>query len=198
MSFLLGCLFAYLLGGVPFSLLLVRLLAGVDLRTIGSGNVGATNASRAFEKPWRLPVFLAVYLLDTAKGFVPAWWFAAWFGGPGAAPVVYGACAIVGHCASPYLRFRGGKGVATATGVMLALDPFALLCGLAAFFAVLGLTRQVFLGSLALGVALAAAIVLRDPATAFGARLPVTVFGLAVMLLLFFTHRGNLRKMVRR
>ena len=109
MSFPLACLLAYLLGGVPFALLLVRWFAGVDVRTLGSGNVGATNASRAFGPKARLPIFALIYVLDGAKGFVPAFFGPELVDGPGNAAVWLGACAVLGHCASPILGFRGGR-----------------------------------------------------------------------------------------
>src|SRR5688572_12098919 len=99
MELIIGCIAAYFLGSIPFALLLVRWFVGVDLRQIGSGNVGATNASRAFGKAGRIPMFLLIYLLDFLKGFLPAQ-----FGpdllsmGPSlGAPVLFGACAILGH-----------------------------------------------------------------------------------------------------
>jgi len=197
MTLALGCLCAYVLGGVPFALLVVRLLLGVDVRRIGSGNVGATNASRAFNsRGGRLGSFLLIYLLDAAKGFVPAWF------GPGLlhsdtgplAAVLLGAAAILGHVFTPFLQFRGGKGVATATGVLLALDWPAALAAFAVFFVVRALTGQVFFGSLALGLALAGAVVAFHPGDAFGGRLPITVLGVVLAAFLFWTHRHNLRQ----
>jgi glycerol-3-phosphate acyltransferase PlsY len=192
--FALACLLAYLLGAIPFALLLVRLAKGIDVRKVGSGNVGATNASRAFQGPARLAVFLLIYALDFAKGFLPALYGPELADRPPASAAVWlGACAVVGHCASPFLKLRGGKGVATTTGVVAAIEPLALLVGLAAFAAVLVWTKRVFLGSLALGVAVALAIPLREPATAFGARGAATAFGAAVAALFVYTHRSNLR-----
>lgn len=192
-----GCLCAYLLGGVPFAYLAVRLCKGTDLRTIGSGNVGATNASRAFEgKAARISAFLAIYLLDAAKGFAPVWWGPQLVGAqdPVSAGVALGAAAILGHVFTPYLRFRGGKGVATACGVLLALDWMALLVALAAFFVVRFATGQVFFGSIALGFGLAAGAIALHPDEAFGSRLPVTVMAVVLALFLLWTHRSNLRK----
>ena len=196
MVFALGCILAYLIGGIPFALVLVRVLLKVDVRTLGSGNVGATNASRAFGPKAKLPMFVLIYLLDTAKGFVPAFFGPALFGGPAGSAVLLGACAVLGHCASPYLGFRGGKGVATTTGVVLAVEPVALLVALVVFFAVFGATRVVALGSLALGLALPLAAILRDPGTAFEARLPISLFCLVIAGFLFFTHRSNLANML--
>lgn len=202
MTLALGCLAAWVLGGIPFGLVLVRLFLGVDIRTIGSGNVGATNASRAFSKRVRLPVFFLIYLLDFAKGFLPAFFGPALLGLTGAgeltAAVLLGASAVVGHCASPFLKLRGGKGVATTTGLFAAVELYPLLLALGVFGLVLGVTRQVYLGSLALGLALAGAVILRDPATAFDARLPVSIAALVAALFLFWTHRSNIRKALAR
>ncbi|MCA8955963.1 MAG: glycerol-3-phosphate acyltransferase [Planctomycetes bacterium] len=200
MAFVLGLAVAYLIGSIPFALLMVRWVAGVDVRTIGSGNVGATNAARAFGKRGRLPAFLAIYLLDFAKGYLPAQF------GPGLCgaehgllgPVLFGAAAILGHCTSPFLRFRGGKGVATSTGVFCVLTPAVLGVALLVFLAVFAATRQVFLGSLAIGLTLVIGTVVEDPSGAFGPRLPLTVFSSAVALFLVYTHRSNIRKFLTR
>ena len=200
MMLTLGLLAAYFLGSVPFALLTVRALAGVDVREIGSGNVGATNASRAFGKRMRLPVFLLIYLLDCSKGLLPTVF------GPGLCglstdlshQLLLGSAAILGHCTSPFLGFRGGKGVATTTGVVACLVPYVLVAAMAAFFLVLGITRQVFLGSLAIGLTLAGGVIVQDPSTAFGVRWPLTLFCSAVAVFLFYTHRSNIQKMMTR
>src|SRR5262245_27601292 len=193
---LAGCLCAYLFGGVPWALLVVRLCKGVDLRAIGSGNVGATNARRAFATArGRLLAFCGIYLLDAGKGFVPAWLGPAAVGGDAAlAGALLGAGAIVGHVFSPYLGLRGGKGVATATGVLLALDWLVALCAIGTFFVVLATTRRVFFGSLALGLALPAAAILLHRGDAFTARMPITLLCCACALFLLWTHRSNLQK----
>ncbi len=192
----LGCLAAFLLGAVPFAFLVVRACKGVDLRTLGSGNVGATNASRAFAgKGARLAAFLGIYLLDASKGFAPAWWGPGLLGlaGPGPA-VLLGASAVLGHVFTPYLRWKGGKGVATACGVLLALDWQALLVALLVFFVVRRLTGEVFFGSIALGGALAVATIALHPQDAFAARWPITALCLLLAAFLVWTHRSNLRK----
>lgn len=196
MAIVLAIFCAWILGGIPFGLVLVRVFRGVDIRTIGSGNVGATNASRAFGRA-RIPFFLLFYVLDFLKGFVPAQWFPAWFlpdAGVGSA-VGVGAAAILGHCFSPFLRLRGGKGVATTTGVFASLEPLALGIALLVFFAALGVTRRVFAGSLALGVALAVAVIAREPSTAFTERVAVTLLALCAAAFLVWTHRGNLARL---
>lgn len=196
MALALACVAAYSLGGIPFGLILARAFAGVDIRAIGSGNVGATNAARAFaSRRTRLAMFVLIYLLDAAKGFLPTWLLPPAIGHPGAnAAALVGTCAVLGHCFSPYLRLRGGKGVATGCGVFLAIEPWALLAGIVAFGIAYGITRKVFVGSLTLGVVMACVVVLREPATAFGARLTVSALAIGVAAFFFFTHRGNLRQ----
>ena len=201
MELTLGLLAAYLLGSIPFALLTVRLLAGVDLRTIGSGNVGASNAARAFGKKTRYLVFLLVYLLDFGKGFVPSELFGGWFGIDANVTnqVLLGSAAIIGHCTSPFLKFRGGKGVATATGVMFVLAPWMLGVGIGVYFVAMLLTRQAFIGSLSLVTAFTVGVVLNDPGGAFGADLlPRTVFCLVLVVFLVFTHRSNIQKYLAR
>ena len=198
MLLLLGCLCAFLLGGVPFALVVVRVCKGVDVRSIGSGNVGATNASRAFGRGLpRLLAFVAIYLLDAGKGFFAVFlgpdWFAAGSGGM-LAPVLLGASAILGHVFSPLLGFRGGKGVATATGVLLALDWRVALLSIGAFLVVRLCTGQVFLGSLVLGLVLPVAAVVLHGGEAFVSWLPGTVLCTVLAAFLFWTHRSNLQK----
>lgn len=192
----LRALAAFFLGAIPFAWVIVRVCKGVDVRELGSGNVGATNASRAFEgRGQRLAAFLAVYLLDAGKGAL-----AAWMGMVTGllAGVICGAGGVLGHCFTPLLGGRGGKGVATTTGALLVLDWRVTAIALAVFFAVRFATGQVFLGSLALGVGLAASAVLLDVPQAFGARLPLTVFTLALAVFLFWTHRSNLQQLLVR
>ena len=193
----LGCLCAFLFGGVPWALVVVRLCKGIDVRTIGSGNVGATNASRAFSsKAGRHGAFALIYLLDAGKGLLPTLLALRWLdiGTPWLPGVLCGASAVLGHVFTPFLGFRGGKGVATATGVLLALDLPATGIALLAFFVVRLATGHVFFGSLAIGIALTASAVLLHPADAFTVRLPVTMLCLLLAGLLFWTHRSNLKK----
>ncbi len=196
MTLAIACFCAWILGGIPFGLVLVRLFKGVDIRQIGSKNTGATNASRAFAGKRRMMVFVLIYLLDFAKGFVPTWFGQELFGIEGGleVPVVLGAFAVLGHCVSPFLGLRGGKGVATTMGVFAALELIPLLISIAVFLVVFKLTRQVFFGSLAIGITLATAVILREPDTAFSVRLPVTILALVAAVMMFVTHRSNIRK----
>lgn len=139
---------AFFIGALPFSWFLGR-MAGIDLRRVGSGNPGATNLYRAAGARWGVPGLL----LDVAKGAAPAaaaLWF---FPHLTAAAILAGAAAISGHIWTPFLAFRGGKGVATAAGAFLALSPFLILIAFGVFFVVVAATRYVSLGSLSAAVA---------------------------------------------
>jgi glycerol-3-phosphate acyltransferase PlsY len=151
---------AYLLGSIPFSYLVVRFLAGADIREHGSRNVGATNVARTFGKT---PGIIAL-ILDMAKGYA-AVWLARWIvnrpdwpypAQPGGGPLqshelwiaLAGLIAVLAHMFPVWLWFHGGKGVATATGVFLALDPVVIAAGLIVFMVVLLTTRFVSLASI--------------------------------------------------
>lgn len=188
MTIALLLLAAYLLGAFPSSYVVARMLRGIDLRQHGSGNLGATNAYRVLGWKAATPVFI----LDIAKGWVPAFFFARW---DGAADwrwsLAYGAAAIVGHVFSIYVKFKGGKGVATGAGVFIALAPLAVLLGLIIFATLVFVTGTVSIGSLAAAAALPIAVWL------LGA--PTEVFALALALALFviYAHRANIRRLLR-
>ena len=195
MQLWLATLLSFLIGGIPFGFLAVKLLLGEDVRKLGSGNIGATNASRCFAGKRRWLAFAGIYVLDFLKGYLPVLLWApghaAWAG-----PLL-AAAAVLGHCFSPYLGFKGGKGVATSGGAFFALEPQAVLIAIGAFVVVWGLTKVVALGSLALGFALAVAVLLREPTTAFGPRLWTSLLAIAVAAFLVWTHRSNIRGLLR-
>jgi acyl phosphate:glycerol-3-phosphate acyltransferase len=179
---------AYLVGAIPFSFLIAK-MRGVDIRTVGSGNIGATNLARAFGA---VPGTVGL-LLDATKGS-GAVLLARWVLGDAAGPAVEaaaGVLAVLGHSFTPFLRFRGGKGVATGAGVFLVLIPRALLVALALFLAVVLVSRMVSLGSVAASVALPLLAYVQDAERAF-VLAAVVVGGLVVV-----RHRENLRRIVR-
>ncbi|HEU4585723.1 MAG TPA: glycerol-3-phosphate 1-O-acyltransferase PlsY [Gemmatimonadaceae bacterium] len=184
-----GILFAYLLGGIPAAYLAGRLVKGIDLRKHGSGNLGATNVYRVLGAKAAVPVFL----FDIAKGAAAVALLPRLTTSPHAAiwALVYGLAAIAGHMRSPYLGWSsGGKGVATALGVFVALVPWATLTALAAWLAVFALSRFVSLASLASAVVLPLAIVVFD-----GVRSPVFVLSVVVSLAVIWMHRANIERL---
>jgi len=135
---------AYLLGSVPSALLVVTIMTGKDVRTTGSGNVGATNATRA----GGLRAGILVTVLDVAKGALPMWAMEVFNPGSGwlAATML---AAVMGHCFPVWLKFRGGKGVATGLGSFLVLSPWTALAAVAVWLVVLAIGRWVSLASMA-------------------------------------------------
>lgn len=174
----------YLLGSISFALLLAK-LKGIDLRGVGSGNLGATNVSRALGPSAGFTIFL----LDAAKGALPvlAW---RWAGEPMDASVAAGFGAYLGHIWPLYLRFRGGKGAATLIGAFLALSPWTILSVAPFALGAVLVTRIMSLGSLGLGVGLPIAAWWREDPQ------PVLVFALGAGTFLFWTHRANLRRLL--
>jgi glycerol-3-phosphate acyltransferase PlsY len=191
----LGVLAAYLIGSIPFGYLITYWKKGIDIRTVGSGNLGATNVGR--ELGFRY--FLLVLFLDQSKGFLPtlaarileSQHLGSW---PPDLPVLVALAAILGHTFPIYLRFRGGKGVATSLGAVLALDPISCAVAIVVFGALLSVTRYVSLSALGGGLAFVAAHFARD-AIPFGREhITMSIFSIAVVILLFVRHRGNLAR----
>jgi acyl phosphate:glycerol-3-phosphate acyltransferase len=188
MTIALLLLAAYLLGAFPSSYVVARMLRGIDLRQHGSGNLGATNAYRVLGWKAATPVFI----LDIAKGWFPTFFFARWDGAEDWRwSLAYGAAAIIGHVFSVYVRFKGGKGVATGAGVFIALAPLAVLVGLIIFATLVFVTGTVSIGSLAAAAAL--------PITVWLLGSPIEVLALAFALSLFviYAHRTNIRRLLR-
>jgi glycerol-3-phosphate acyltransferase PlsY len=181
---------AYLLGSVPTSVWLGRLLHGVDLRTLGSGNAGGTNALRVLG--WR--VGLPVMAVDVGKGaLATALPTLAGVGDPAWLPLACAVAAVVGHVFPVFARFRGGKGVATGAGALLVLAPLAALGCAAIWGATVAVTRLVSLASVLAALALPVAVGL------LGGSAPRGLLALSVGLALFvvWTHRSNLRRLLR-
>ena len=141
-SLFLACLAAFACGSIPFGLLLVKLAGKGDVRAHGSGNIGATNVSRVGGKG----LGIVTLLLDIAKGFLPVF-LAQRADLPLDQQAAIALCATAGHVFTPWLKFKGGKGVATALGAALAYRAVAVLPSLGAFILLVGLTRYVSLGS---------------------------------------------------
>ena len=186
---------AFLIGSIPFGYLIGRIFYRTDIRTQGSGNIGAMNALRTLGKAGAL----AVLLLDALKGFAPTIWALAFFRGrldiEGLPPadqiigVLVATGAVLGHCFSPWLRFRGGKGVATSFGAILALCWPAGLVGVGGWVAGAALTRYSSFGSMLGSIVAAIAIWF------FTGSVLETLYGAFAALLILFTHRENILRL---
>ena len=172
----------YLLGTIPFGIILTRWGGAGDLRAIGSGNIGATNVLRTGRKG----LAAATLLLDLAKGWLAVWLAERLFPGQG---VVAAATVFLGHCYPVWLKFRGGKGVATLMGVVLALNPW---CGLIYAIVWLGLLATARISSVA-GMAAAASA---PVSAAVVGRFDLVPLLLALGLLVVWKHRANMERLL--
>jgi len=189
----LALVMAYFVGSIPFGFLVAKAVAGIDIRTVGSGNIGATNVGRTLG----FKFFVLVFLLDAAKGFLPTFFFPRLVGQlaasavPDLAPLL-ALAAILGHNFPIYLRFKGGKGVATTLGAVTALDPIASVGAVFGFVIFVLLTRFVSLASLAGALIFVAVYFGEYPEPFAHDHRVMTVLMLAMLGLLFYRHRKNL------
>jgi len=182
--YLFWCLGAFLAGSIPFGLVLVKLAGKGDVRAHGSGNIGATNVMRAGGKA----LGIATLLLDALKGFLPVF-LARTFGFAPEFLAFVALAAVLGHVFTPWLRFQGGKGVATAIGVLFGLVPVMALATLGVWLAVAYLTRYSSLAAI-----VAALFVPLGQLLVYGAS--PAVLAISVMsLLLVWRHEANIRKL---
>ncbi len=204
---------SYLLGSIPFGYLLVRIFRGEDIRRTGSGNIGATNVARTGSKG----LAIATLLLDALKGYAAvafAFWLAGSYRSESMGPMsIYdhtqttidshtifllaalaAFCAILGHMFTVWLRFKGGKGVATAVGAFAALAPRAILVTLVVFLIIVALTRYISLGSMIAAAAFPLLVWWLNPAERTTA--PILLLIGASSLLIIIRHKDNVRRLL--
>ena len=193
LAYILIALGAYLLGSIPFGFLAAK-AKGIDIRSVGSGNIGATNAMRVLGKP----IGITVLLLDAAKGFFAVgigYFIAKNYGGSEIeierVRILAGICAVLGHNYTCWLKFKGGKGIATTAGVYLALAPWPLLIALGVFILALVLTRYVSVGSIAGAIALPTAVWVMTPHDLL---LGIVTTALGVMAI--YKHKSNIQRLM--
>jgi len=194
LAYILIVLAAYFLGSIPTGYLAAR-AKGIDIRTVGSGNIGATNAMRVLGKP----AGIAVLLLDALKGYAAVAWICPSllkiFNGPEAEletlRIVAGIAAVLGHNYTCWLKFKGGKGIATSGGAYLALAPLAVGVAVAAFILAVLLTRYVSIGSIAAAVALPATVWCLPEHDLF---LGIVTTALGAMAI--YKHRSNIKRLM--
>lgn len=183
----------YLIGALPFGLILGLLFKKIDLRTRGSGNLGATNAIRVLG--W--PLGLLILILDISKSAIPLSILKVQIPELEAWIPALGLAAILGHVFPVYLKFKGGKGVATAAGVLLVLHPLSFTIALTLFALILATTRYVSLGSLLATASLLVTFVLSEgPEHALQQGLPKTLFFILTSTIVFLRHMGNMARLV--
>ncbi len=185
----------YFYGAVPFGFLAAKLIKGVDIRGVGSGNIGATNAARVLG----FRFFPLIFLLDVSKGFLPALAAQRLVSGGACDPhlLVVGTAlaAILGHVFPVYLGFKGGKAVATSTGAFLAMAPWSLLIAAGVWAVMFALWRYVSLASISAAVALPASVWLlhADPV---GSGRYLTALSMLGGMFIIWLHRANIRRLL--
>lgn len=180
---MLALLAAYLLGATPTSYIAGKLGRGIDLREHGSKNLGATNVYRILGWKYAIPVAL----IDIAKGAVPVLGFSS----PTWLSVAVGGAAVLGHMFSPYVSFKGGKGVATAAGMFLALAPLAVLIAIPIWGVCLWLTGYVSLSSIIAVLSVPLSVALLQPGAPY-----VLWASVALVALIIFAHRRNISRLL--
>jgi len=196
---------SFLLGSIPTAYLVVKKLKGIDIRTVGSKNVGATNAGRILGNQW----FVLIMIVDAAKGAAACFLMMIVIKLAGfndgdffskGVPVIFaGAAAIVGHTFTPWLGFKGGKGAATALGVFLVLAPLTTLVCAVIFSLIVLLTRYISLGSILASVVLPIGIFFEHrPFHETGKDATVLFFiALAIAIFITYKHRDNINRLVK-
>ena len=190
---------SYILGSVPSSIIAGKVLRGIDIRNYGSGNAGGTNTFRVLG--WKPG--LLVMAADIFKGVVATLWIAPLaFGAISLTPdtirLIAGVSAIAGHIWTVFAGFRGGKGVGTAAGVLIILYPLPLLICLAVFLGVLAIWRIVAVSSLSAAVAFPVVLSVFKFGLEQPMATPLYYFGFAASILIIYTHRSNIRKLLEK
>lgn len=184
------CLISFIIGAIPTAYLAGRIFKGLDIRQHGSGNVGATNAFRVLGKK----IGFFVFFIDFLKGFIPSFLLSKLIIGDnldaGEVGLWIGVSAILGHVFTPFLGFKGGKGVATGAGVLCGSFPLLFLCVTSIWIVLFKLTRTVSISSLSSLISLVLLSLF------FKQHLSVTAIFLGVCLFTFWTHRENIQRLI--
>ncbi len=187
MQVVLAAIASYLLGAIPTSLWVVRAVKGIDLRTVGSGNLGATNLYRLLGFKYAIPVGI----FDALKGAIPVAFFGPWAGLGVVGSLVLGVIAVVGHAFSVFANFKGGKGVATGSGIVLGLAPWAFLVTLVVWTITVRLSGYVSLGSILAAAVLPSAVWFLHP----GQR-GIVWWLAALSATIIWLHRANIKRLL--
>ncbi len=197
-SYIVGIIISYLIGGIPFGYL-IAVIKGVDIRTQGSGNIGATNVGRVLGKKYGLIIFI----LDMLKGFAVVLLVPAAVSSAvnistttgNLLAVLCGFCAVLGHAFPVYLKFKGGKAVATSFGVFIWLVPISIAIAFGVWLLTVIVTRYVSLGSMIGSLSLVGVIVIVVDSP-FGDNIYLTVMSVAVAILIIVRHTSNIQRII--
>lgn len=176
---------AYILGSIPNALWIGKVFKGIDVREHGSKNTGSTNAARVLGAK----LGILTLILDISKGAIPTL-IATMLLDSSISVILVGICAILGHSFSIFMKFKGGKAVATTVGVFIVLVPGAILLAAVIFFLVFGITRYVSLSSMIGAISLPIWIIL------FYKNIPLTIFGIIIAILIIVRHKSNIQRLL--
>ena len=176
---------AYILGSIPNALWIGKVFKGIDVREHGSKNTGSTNAARVLGAK----LGILTLILDISKGAIPTL-IATMLLDSSISIILVGICAILGHSFSIFMKFKGGKAVATTVGVFIVLVPGAILLAAVIFFLVFGITRYVSLSSMIGAISLPIWIIL------FYKNIPLTIFGIIIAILIIVRHKSNIQRLL--
>ena len=182
---------AYLVGGIPFGFLIGK-MRGVDVRTVGSKNIGATNVFRTVGKKWGLIAFAC----DVLKGLLPTLAARHFAAEPSWLPLSVGVMCVVGHMLTPYMKFKGGKGVATAFGMLIGLAPALVGTAFALFALVFALSHYISLGSCSAAAFLMVAVWFPILGTEGYRNLPQCILVTLIAAFVIFKHRANIGRLL--
>ena len=183
---------AYLIGGIPFGSLIGK-MRGVDVRTVGSKNIGATNVFRTVGKKWGLLAFFC----DVMKGLIPTLIASSLFPHPSSIPLCVGIACVVGHMLTPYMKFKGGKGVATAFGMLIALLPATVGIAFAIFALTFACSNYISLGSCVAATSLAVMVWIPFLDHTGSRDLPLCILVTLIAAFIVWKHRSNIGRFVR-
>ena len=193
LNLITSLILAYLIGSIPTAYIFGRIIKGIDIRNFGSGNVGATNVYRLIGK---MPAFIVLFI-DALKGFAPVLLFPAIFNidknllNPELTSILIGVACISGHVWTVFLKFKGGKGVATTSGVMLAIAPKVFLIALIVWVIIFLLFRYVSLASITAAISLPIASLVMNKA------FPLVLFSITICFIGTYKHKSNISRLLK-
>lgn len=192
-QYLMGTVVAYFLGSIPFGYLIPKIVRNIDIRTVGSGNPGASNVAREIGMIYGIMVFT----LDMLKGFLSVYLFDKLFpvGKHDVAVMLCGMAVICGHTFSIFLGFRGGKAAATGCGVFLWIAPLPLAISVGVWLLTVFISRYISLGSMLGSIAMVISVISLSEGP-FGQDIPLTLFSIFISILLIFRHKSNIRNLI--
>ncbi|OQA92308.1 MAG: Glycerol-3-phosphate acyltransferase [Elusimicrobia bacterium ADurb.Bin231] len=182
-------LFSFLIGSFPTAYLITKIFYGKDIRKLGSGNPGATNVFRCVSKI----VGIITFVIDAGKGFIPVFVASRLFPAEYPyIPILCGSLSVAGHMWTPFLGFKGGKGVATGAGVFLGLYPVATVLSMAVFMTVLFIFKYVSIGSIVASFSMPIFLAI------FGESLPIIVISFCLAMVILWKHKSNIEKIIEK